>query len=628
MTKVRILPDILSNKIAAGEVVERPASVVKELVENALDAKSHSITIDIEKGGTRLIRIADDGCGMAPDDAMLAIERYATSKIYTDEDLFNIQTLGFRGEALPSIASVSKLSLTTRSEHLDLGCTVEMSGGKVIDISETGAPKGTLISIAHLFFNTPARRKFLKGEGTEMGHIADTVSAIALAWPMVRFRLTHNGKVVKSWPATMDLRQRVEEVLGRDVRGHLHPVSITRGELIVDGFLTDPAVTRSTSQKIFLYVNGRPVKDRVILNALLTGYRPRLMKGRFPMAVLTITLPCDWVDVNVHPAKNEVRFRDAASVGRAVQDGVRHSLEAVDAASRQFGGGDRPPSSVRSSPAPFSSPRFEPVPSRVAEPMALFEEAHEAPMEDLLPGSHGGDETGVTETEAPFFPPPQEAPPFPPVAEESRDESTVGEREPPVYPEESPGRFSHLRVIGQYAGTYILCDGGEGLILIDQHAAHERVVFERLKKGGASLSQRLLVPETVELGYREADALERVLDELVRFGLEVEPFGGTTFVIRSVPSLLSTEGMAQLVSEVAEKMVHMGQADTLERAVDECLILMACHCAIRAGQILSTPEITRLLSEMDGCENPSFCPHGRPTWIRWSRGGLERAFKR
>jgi len=628
MTKVRILPDILSNKIAAGEVVERPASVVKELVENALDAKSRSITIDIEKGGRRLIRVADDGCGMAADDAMLAIERYATSKIYTDDDLFNITTLGFRGEALPSIASVSKFTLTTRAEHLDIGCTVEMAGGKVTNVTETGAPTGTLISVNHLFFNTPARRKFLKGEGTEMGHIADTVSAIALAWPGVRFRLTHNGKVVKSWPATTDLRQRVEEVLSRDVRGHLHPVSITRGELTVSGFVTSPEVTRSTTQKIFLYVNGRPVKDRVILNSLLAGYRPRLMKGRFPLGMLTISLPCDWVDVNVHPAKNEVRFRDASSVGSAVEDGVREALNAAEAASRRFGGGQPrslTPAFSHAAPLP---PRMEGLETRIAEPTALFEEDTPVTVTDAIPVPLPSREW--QEPVTPVLPDAWEDVPLSVAPVEEAAETSCDEAldEAPAQAPRSLGKFASLRVIGQHAGTYILCDAGDGLIVIDQHAAHERVVFEKLKGGGTALSQRLLVPETVELGYREADAIGDILGELVRFGLEVEPFGGTTFVIKSVPSMMATDGMARLVSEVAEKMVRMGQKDTLERALDECLILMACHCAIRAGQILSPKEIARLLAEMDACDDPSFCPHGRPTWIRWSTGSLERAFKR
>ncbi|WP_300669407.1 DNA mismatch repair endonuclease MutL [Desulfoluna sp.] len=621
MTKVRILPDILSNKIAAGEVVERPASVVKELVENALDAKSRSITIDIEKGGRRLIRVADDGCGMVPDDAMLAIERYATSKIHTDEDLFNIQTLGFRGEALPSIASVSKFTLISRAEDMDIGCTLEMAGGKVTQVSETGAPRGTLISVAHLFFNTPARRKFLKGEGTEMGHIADTVSAIALAWPQVRFRLTHNGKVVKSWPATTDLRQRVEEVLGREVRGHLAPVSISRGDLTVSGFITAPEITRSTTQKIFLFVNGRPVKDRVILNTLLSGYRPRLMKGRFPMAVLTLTLPFDWVDVNVHPAKNEVRFRDASSVGSAVQEGVRLALESAEKASRRFGGG-RPLTAATPSFSPMPMPR-EGLAGRVAEPTALFDE--------------GPEMTGEPETS--FAPLPlqpwqeTDTPSLSEAGETERPLTAEDEKAPEAAPLSTdafqpPGQFAHLRVIGQHANTYILCDAGDGLIVIDQHAAHERVVFEQLKRGGTLHSQRLLVPETVELGYRETDALEGILDKLVDFGLEVEPFGGTTFVVKSVPSILSTDSMAGLISEIAEQRVRMGKTDTLEQSLDACLILMACHGAIRAGQALSPKEITHLLTQMDACDDPSFCPHGRPTWIRWSTGSLERAFKR
>ncbi|MCG8472857.1 MAG: DNA mismatch repair endonuclease MutL [Desulfobacterales bacterium] len=625
MSIVRILPDILSNKIAAGEVVERPASVVKELVENALDAGSQSVTIEIEKGGRALIRISDDGCGMAPDDAMLAIERYATSKIYTDEDLFNITTLGFRGEALPSIASVSKFTLTSRPEDRDVGCEIVMEGGKVKQVGEAGVPKGTQIAISHLFFNTPARRKFLKGEGTEMSHIGDTVSAIALAWPAVRFRLLHNGKLVKSWPATESLKQRVEEVLGRDVRGALHEVTLERGELVVHGFVSNPQVTRSTTSKIYLYVNGRPVKDRVVLNALLSGYRPRLMKGRFPMGMIAITLPCDWVDVNVHPAKNEVRFRDASAVADAVEAGVSAALCEADKKSRRFGGtssleGGRP-----------LEPSLAPV-SRVpvaAESTPLFEEAETAiAVEDELPPAY--DFTGsftpsfVEEKveQAPVGTFPKES-----SSKEIFDEKK--EREEIGHSEERPlGQFEGLRVIGQFARTYILCEGGDGLVLIDQHAAHERIVFEKLKAGGQRLSQRLLMPETVELGFKEADALSAISDDLLAYGLEVEHFGGTTFVVKSVPGILASDTMARLVAEIAEKMVAMGRRDTLEKALDECLILMACHCAIRAGQKLSSNEILSLLKELDACKEPSFCPHGRPTWIRWSQGALERSFKR
>ena len=630
MSIVRILPDILSNKIAAGEVVERPASVVKELVENALDAGSRSVTIEIEKGGRSLIRISDDGCGMAPDDAMLAIERYATSKIYTDDDLFNITTLGFRGEALPSIASVSKFTLTTRPKDRDVGCEIVMEGGKVKNVTEAGVPEGTQISVSHLFLNTPARRKFLKGEGTEMGHIGDTVAAIALAWPEVRFRLQHNGKLVKSWPATRELQQRVEGVLGREARGALHEVDLTRGELRVHGFLSSPQVTRSTTSRVYLYVNGRPVKDRVVLNALLAGYRPRLMKGRFPMGMLSITLPCDWVDVNVHPAKNEVRFRDASAVADAVEAGVSEALTQADAKSLRFGGGGFS-SEPRKEPQPMAPPLTMPV--REASHAPLFDEEPEATVEDALPQSFSfAAEPSFEVVAEERLQGPEEAFSF----QGSPMDGDVGAEpfetpKPEVAADSGPremGRFSSLRVIGQFAKTYILCEGGEGLVLIDQHAAHERIVFEKLKKGGNALSQRLLMPETVELGFKEADALAEIAPELLRFGLEVDHFGGTTFVVKSVPSVLSSDTMTRLVAEIAEKVVRLGRKDTLEKALDECLILMACHCAIRAGQTLSSKEVSSLLAEMDACNEPSFCPHGRPTWIRWSVGALERSFKR
>ena len=318
MSNIRILPENLSNKIAAGEVVERPASVVKELLENALDAGSTRIIIDVEKGGQSLIQVSDNGTGMNHADALLAIERYATSKISSDDDLFAIRTLGFRGEALPSIASVSRFQLITRDKSSDAGTEIVVEGGKVKSVSEVGAPVGTMIAVRQLFFNTPARKKFLKTVGTEMGHIADTVARMALDRPGVQFRLSHNNKTVKSWPPVSEHLARVADVLGKDSRPDLHAIEFSRNGLLISGWICSPRVTRRTSRGLYIFVNGRFVRDRTVQHGIFKGFAQRLVKGQFPVAVVFIKIPFDQVDVNVHPAKNEVRFVKPQAVHEAV----------------------------------------------------------------------------------------------------------------------------------------------------------------------------------------------------------------------------------------------------------------------------------------------------------------------
>ena len=326
MSKIKILPEILANKIAAGEVVERPASVVKELVENALDAGSTRIMIDIEKGGRSLIRVSDNGSGMGRDDALLALERYATSKIYKEQDLFRIRTLGFRGEALPSIAAVSRFSLVSRDPSADAGTEIRVEGGKITDVTEVGAPKGTMVTIRQLFFNTPARRKFLKTIGTEMGHIGDNVGSIALGHPGVQFRLSHNDNIVKDWPSTSAPFDRVVDVLGGDLKNTLHPIEFQNNTVTISGWISSPRSTRRTSRGLFIYVNGRFVRDRIVQHALFEGYSQRLVKGQFPIAALFIKVPFDEVDVNVHPTKNEVRFARQREVHEAVRQAVAQTL--------------------------------------------------------------------------------------------------------------------------------------------------------------------------------------------------------------------------------------------------------------------------------------------------------------
>jgi len=603
MSRIKILPEILSNKIAAGEVVERPASVVKELVENALDAGATRITVEVANGGRSLIRVADNGCGMGHDDALLAIERYATSKIYDDRDLYSIRTLGFRGEALPNIAAVSRFSLVSREPSVDAGIEIMVDGGKIRKVSEAGAPPGTMVTVRQLFFNTPARRKFLKTTGTEMGHIADTLSGIALGHPRIGFRLTHNDKIVKNWASAPEAEQRVMEVLGVELQGNLFGIESENNGIAVSGWISAPRMARKTSRGLFIYVNGRRVRDRIIGHALFEGYSQRLVKGRFPVAVIFIKVPFDEVDVNVHPTKNEVRFARQREVHEAVRRTVAQALYEAD----------RPPWH----PAETPINRADRVPNRVSE--AVQKEFGKRNW-----NSEGGRrkaelERGSGNAEGGSWDPKQAA---------SHGDSAARSAQAPIWEKK---RFADLRIIGQLHNSYIICEADNGLILIGQHAAHERILFERLKTratGSPPAAQRLLVPETIELGYREADVLAKMLPELENLGLEIEPFGGNSFVVKAVPALLAEREVKPLVMEIVEKIVQIGSGAGLVQILDECRMVMACHGAIRANQALAGPQIQKLLAQLDECENPSHCPHGRPTWIAWELPRLEKLFQR
>ena len=606
MSKIKILPEILSNKIAAGEVVERPASVVKELVENALDAGSTRVVVEVEKGGRSLIRVSDNGAGMGHDDALLSLERYATSKIFKDQDLFTINTLGFRGEALPSIAAVSRFNLTTRAESGDSGTEIVVEGGKIKDVSEAGAPVGTMISVRQLFFNTPARRKFLKTIGTEMGHIADMVARIALGNPAVQFRLTHNDKIVKNWSAATEKFDRAVDVLGNDLKSSLHPIEFQNDAVAVAGWISSPRVTRRTSRAIYIYVNGRFVRDRIIQHALFEGYSQRLVKGQFPMAAVFINVPYDAVDVNVHPTKNEVRFARQREVHEAVRRAAAQTLYEVD----------RPQwAPVRSS----GNEEFRQQ-GRVSETkmMEFGMRNAECGKKEMKFGRWNEQQTADDPYPATRTPQLATRNPYPAAR---TAQSAIWEKK----------RFGDMRVIGQLHNTYIVCEDEAGLILIDQHAAHERILFEMFSARSADQKQavqRLLMPETIELGFREAGVLAKILPDLKELGLEIEPFGGNTFVVKAVPVLLAEREVKPLIIEIVEKIVEIGSAPGLSEALDKCRMIMACHGAIRANQALSETQIKGLLSQLDGCRNPSHCPHGRPTWINWEIRNLEKSFKR
>jgi DNA mismatch repair protein MutL len=643
MSKIKILPEILSNKIAAGEVVERPASVVKELVENALDAGSSRIMIDIEKGGRSMIRVSDNGSGMGRDDALLALERYATSKIYKDQDLFQIQTLGFRGEALPSIASVSRFTLVSRERSADVGTEITVEGGKIKNVSDIGAPKGTMITIRQLFFNTPARRKFLKTVGTEMGHIADNVGSMALGHPGIQFRLSHNEKIVKDWPPATEPLDRVVDVLGSDLKSELRAIEFQNDAVAISGWVSSPRTTRRTSRGLYIYVNGRFVRDRVIQHALIEGFSQRIVKGQFPVAALFITVPFEDVDVNVHPTKNEVRFARQRDVHEAVRQAVSQTLFTADRSSwatrksfkneafnkpqrvaetgmKEFGirnaEGGKESSESGTRTAEFGLRPVGAIGAYAPEEKRKAEGGKVEPGLGKLDGEKiGNDPHRASSSRHPASSPRDSQPATPNVQE------AIWQKK----------RFGDMRIIGQLHNTYIVCEADAGMILIDQHAAHERILFERFNQRAADApkaAQRLLVPESIELGYREAGVLEKIIPDLASLGLDIEPFGGNTFVIKSIPSQLAERDVKPLVVGIVEKIVEIGFSSGLAEVLAECRMVMACHGAIRANQALSEAQIKGLLAQLDDCQNPSHCPHGRPTWIRWDIQTLERSFKR
>ena len=603
--KIKLLPEKLANQIAAGEVVERPASVVKELMENSLDAGARRVIIAVEAGGKRRLRIQDDGEGMSRDDALLAFERHATSKIKRAEDLFAIASLGFRGEALPSIASVSRLELLTRDQDSPVGARVRIEAGVVKEVAEVGMARGTTVEVNDLFFNLPARRKFLKTQETELGHLSEWVSRIALARPQVHFELIHNGRTLWEAPAASDLGQRLRHALGAAAMEYLVPLDrafpdlLPEGPLRIWGYVSRPDYTRAGGRGLFVYINGRFVRDRFVNHALLEAYRTLVPKGRYPVVALFLDLPAASVDVNVHPTKHEVRFREQAPIHQAVLESVRAALE------------------PRSS-QPLAAPSRPPAPA--------LEEAMTNPVTDRF-------RERAAEALRRYQPPSESAPSFPPLrssrpaAEPSRPASP-----PPVAAGALPPlRFSELEVIGQFHGMFIVAQTEDALILIDQHAAAERIAFERLRREyqhDRILAQSLLFPLTLELNLREADLLRRHLPELNRMGFELEPFGGSTFVVKAVPALLAAADPQRLLLDLLDEIASFGRSAKLEERRDEVLSVMACHAVVRGPKNLSTEEIRRLLNDMDTVPFSTRCPHGREAVARFPRKDLEKLFGR
>ncbi len=584
--RVRLLPPEVASRIAAGEAIERPAAAVKELVENALDAQAKRVAVEIEGGGLALIRVADDGCGMGREDALLALERHATSKIAAAEDLFRLRTLGFRGEALPSIAAVSRLRLVTCAPGAAEGTEIRVEGGKRIGVAAAGAPAGTLVEVRDLFYNTPARRKFLKSPAAEAARTSEAIAALALGHPEVHFELSHNGRSLRRFPAVADPRERALAVTGLERPADLLSVQAAAEGYTLSGWICRPGRERRSPEGIFFFVGRRAVRDRLLQHALLQGYAERLVRGEYPVAVLFLEAPEGAVDVNVHPAKSEVRF---------ARPGVVHELVRRATAQVLYEAG----LSAWGARAAFPPPAVE-----VRERPSSFAAAPRRPLPIVFPEE------------------PPDLPGFSPRGKESAV---------PVVPAievlERKGFFSRLRLLGQLDAAYIVGEGAEGLVLIDQHAAHERILYEKLAAPQGE-RQALLLPETVELGARATAALLPHLEVLRQAGFEVEPFGAATLKVTAIPAVLAASAAAPILAEFAAALAAAEGGGAAFEAQERLRRLAACHGAVRAGQMLSPVEMQALLFALDSCSNPGSCPHGRPTFLTWGKEMIARAFKR
>ncbi len=666
MGRIHVLSEHVANKIAAGEVVERPASVVKELLENSLDAHATRIRVDVEAGGRKLIQVTDDGCGMVRDDALLAFERHATSKLKNDDDLLTISTLGFRGEALPSIAAVARVRLETRDANEAAGTIVEIAGGRILTVEEAGLPAGTSIAIRDLFFNTPARRKFLKAESTELSHIASLVTHYALAHPEMHWELHSSTNAIIVAPPVATHSERIYQVFGKETLDELLPVAAqlpldraglpepppwrrdadyqppTPGDLRLHGFVSKPEVQKLNRNSIYIFVNGRLIRDKVIVHAILEAYRNILPPTLYPVVLLFLEMPATEVDVNVHPSKTEVRFRQQSHVHDFVRDSLRAALMAARPA---------PSFAGEIAAAPSARPGLTP---------ALPGSAELAESNDDAFAALGAQPAADASTSADAFalhgqplPPRNESLPFDSAFSVEGNAALGAARLPQqgftAPPEAIPEAGScalpledgdeamdlsmlcTLKPLGQIRESFILAVNPQGLWIIDQHVAHERVLFEKIldeRSRHKVEGQRLLMPILVDLKPAQLAIFTEIAEELTRNGFEVEPFGVRTVAIQSAPAGVRAGEVAQMLNELLEQLEHEQQAINLEKIRGRIAASIACHAAIKVNMPLDQPKMEWLLAELAKTRHPMTCPHGRPVVLRYSVKDIQKAFKR
>ncbi|MCB9988385.1 MAG: DNA mismatch repair endonuclease MutL [Rhodospirillales bacterium] len=599
--RIRHLPETLVNQIAAGEVIERPAAAVKELVENAIDAGASRITVEIRDGGKSLIRVSDDGQGMSREELSAALDRHATSKL-PGNDLLNIAHLGFRGEALPSIGAVSRMSIQSRETNATESWEITIEGGKKGEPQPCAHPQGTVVEILDLFYATPARLKFMKSERAEYGAVKDTLSRLAMAFPALGFCLIHDGKTVMNLPPGQNHKERLAGILGRDFYDNAIPIEAEREGIYLSGYASLPTFNRGTNQHQYLYVNGRPIKDRLVLGAIRGAYSDVLAHDRHPLAALFIELPATQVDVNVHPAKAEVRFRDAALVRGLLVSALKHALH-ENGQRASTSAAQQALDSLRPAHAPSVTP-------------FLYNSYSPAPR----PASSGALQAGLADSVRNFYQP------FEPAARHENAPETRPESEPEAV------HYPLGAARAQLHENYIVAQTPDGLVIVDQHAAHERLTYERFKNQIADNGiekQGLLTPEIIEMEDTEMQRLIEQADELSRLGLEIEPFGPNAIAVQAVPALLGGRANIQgLIRDLADELTERDSVQGLEERINEVLSTMACHGSVRSGRRLTTEEMNALLRQMESNPKTGQCNHGRPTYVELKLSDIEKLFGR
>ncbi len=577
MSIIKVLSENLVNQIAAGEVVERPASVVKELVENSIDAGAHKITIDVKDAGKTLIRISDNGKGMTKEDLKLAIQRHATSKIVDESDLWKISTMGFRGEALASIASVSKMNIRSKMENDIAGNEIKLEASSVISENEIGMSQGSQIEVENLFYNTPARQNYLKKDSTELSHISSTLNTIALANPSIAFKLIHNDKTVFDLPRVTDLISRISDVFGKSTADAMLPIFYGGSEFQLDGFIGKPLLSRSTTQHQYVFVNGRPIQHYLLANRIKAAYHSMLMEDKKPVFLLNIKIDPALIDVNVHPRKLEIRFEDQQTIVRIIYSAVKTALDKANLI-----------------PKGFTESRNY--------------------MSDSFPKK---------EAKAFSFDIPKNT-----VPQAIDFTKNIMQGRAPMNLEEN---IPSIKSITQIANSYIVAEDESGLVLIDQHAAHERVRYEELMnqfENQEKSVQPLLVAQEMELSTDEIDLINENKEIFEKLGFEIEEFGGKTFVINAVPTCLSGEDLDPVIKGVLDDIKNHKSPSNMQGRIEEILTYMSCRSAIKFGQTLSLEEMQALIDQMQELKRPFTCPHGRPTMISLTLSELEKMFGR
>lgn len=649
MPQIRQLSQSIVNKIAAGEVIERPASALKECLENSVDAGACRIDVEVGQGGAEYIRISDDGCGISGDDLPLAVASHATSKIESADDLFCVRTLGFRGEALASIAEISRFCIQSRAAGADEGAEMVVQGGQMEPVKACGRPVGTTIEIRDLFYNTPVRRKFMRTTQTEFGHLAEAFTRLALSHPQIHFTLKHNERLIHDLPPTANLAERIVTFFGVEFEGKMIAVESQEGEIRLAGFVAEPSITRANNRMQYLFLNGRHIRDRALQHALSEAYRGLVMIGKYPVAFLSLEMPPELVDVNVHPTKLEVRFQDSGKIysqllgtlrkrflttdltHRAQVTPAPEALRLANEAPEVPGMSAQSVDTHRRSLVDWARGQFEKGLASAAAPQADRDLAASLGLRfDSAEGEglqlHRVEPAEVVRAAtSPFKPPTLEA------VDASDAVLTPAARAAAPMREYLPwSQVANAPAI-QVQNTYLVTENESGMVIIDQHALHERVLYEQLKQkmdSQALESQRLLVPEPVTLPRREIATLIEAKETLAALGFEIEPFGDDCVLCSAYPAMLSRAPVAELLRDMVEPLISAGKSPGQRELLDALLHRMACHAAVKAGDRLTPSEIEALMSQWDATENAHHCPHGRPTALIFTREELDRRFKR